>query len=85
MLISFFCFTLIFFSNTDVLSQSSGNNSIAVKQDDETSFPVKIQGAGVEPFELQVQTRAWMCATLINICHFQNSQSKDIYGLCFVG
>uniref|UniRef100_A0A3P9IQH1 Si:ch211-166a6.5 n=1 Tax=Oryzias latipes TaxID=8090 RepID=A0A3P9IQH1_ORYLA len=39
---------------TDVLSQSSGNNSVAVKKDDETSFPVKIQGAGVEPFELQV-------------------------------
>lgn len=34
-----------------------GDDNVNVKQDESTSFPVKIQGAGVEPFELQVQNR----------------------------
>ncbi len=28
-----------------------------MKQEDDTSFPVKIQGAGVEPFEMQVENQ----------------------------
>ncbi|AWP07003.1 putative clustered mitochondria protein -like [Scophthalmus maximus] len=44
---------------TDVISGSSGKNAVGIKQDEDTSYPVKIQGAGVEPFELQVQ-RFWL-------------------------
>lgn len=41
---------------SDVHSMTGGKGAADVKQDDDTSFPVKIQGAGVEPFELQVHT-----------------------------
>lgn len=40
---------------TDVISVTGGKNAARIKQDEDTSFPVKVQGAGVEPFELQVQ------------------------------
>ncbi|XP_047447162.1 clustered mitochondria protein homolog [Mugil cephalus] len=39
---------------TDVMSQTTGTDAAGVKRDDDTSFSVKIQGTGVEPFELQV-------------------------------
>ncbi|RXN03237.1 clustered mitochondria-like protein [Labeo rohita] len=38
----------------DVSSSANGKKSTGSKKDDDGSFPVKIQGAGVEPFELQV-------------------------------
>lgn len=38
----------------DALSRTGGQDAVAMKADEDTSFPVKIQGAGVEPFELQV-------------------------------
>ncbi|XP_029998881.1 clustered mitochondria protein homolog [Sphaeramia orbicularis] len=41
-------------AKTDEISLASGKNTVDIKQDDGTSFSVKIQGAGVEPFELQV-------------------------------
>lgn len=40
---------------TDVIGVTGGKNAVGIKHDENTSFPVKIQGAGVEPFELQVQ------------------------------
>ncbi|TKS78790.1 Clustered mitochondria protein -like protein [Collichthys lucidus] len=39
---------------TDVIGLTGGKDAAGMKQDEDTSFPVKIQGAGVEPFELQV-------------------------------
>ncbi|XP_008417000.1 clustered mitochondria protein homolog [Poecilia reticulata] len=39
---------------TDVISAASGDDAADIKQDEGTAFPVKIQGAGVEPLELQV-------------------------------
>ncbi|XP_077417265.1 clustered mitochondria protein homolog [Vanacampus margaritifer] len=33
----------------------NGKDAPAIKQDDDSSFPVKIQGAGVEPFEFQIR------------------------------
>ncbi|KAM4746327.1 LOW QUALITY PROTEIN: clustered mitochondria protein homolog [Anableps anableps] len=39
---------------TDVISAPGGDDVVDIKQDEGTAFPVKIQGAGVEPFELQV-------------------------------
>uniref|UniRef100_A0A3P8U0B3 Si:ch211-166a6.5 n=1 Tax=Amphiprion percula TaxID=161767 RepID=A0A3P8U0B3_AMPPE len=41
-------------AKTDVISQAGGNDAAGMKQDEDTSFSMKIQGAGVEPFELQV-------------------------------
>ncbi|XP_023269367.1 clustered mitochondria protein homolog [Seriola lalandi dorsalis] len=41
-------------AKTDVISVTGGKNAVGIKQEEDTSFPVKIQGAGVEPFELQV-------------------------------
>ncbi|KAM9359844.1 clustered mitochondria protein homolog [Symphorus nematophorus] len=41
-------------AKTDVIGLTGGKDAIGLKQDEDTSFPVKIQGAGVEPFELQV-------------------------------
>ncbi|XP_008280230.1 clustered mitochondria protein homolog [Stegastes partitus] len=41
-------------AKTDVISLSGGNDAAGMKQDEDTSFSMKIQGAGVEPFELQV-------------------------------
>ncbi|XP_038145965.1 clustered mitochondria protein homolog [Cyprinodon tularosa] len=38
----------------DVISPPSGDDTVDIKQEESTAFPVKIQGAGVEPFELQV-------------------------------
>ncbi|XP_073766979.1 clustered mitochondria protein homolog [Danio rerio] len=38
-------------NNTDVSCSANGRG---IKKEDDGSFPVKIQGAGVEPFELQV-------------------------------
>ncbi|KAM4616138.1 clustered mitochondria protein homolog [Polymixia lowei] len=43
-------------TKTDVVPQTSGKRPVVMKQEDDTSFPVKIQGAGVEPFELQVHS-----------------------------
>nr|XP_046243227.1 clustered mitochondria protein homolog [Scatophagus argus]XP_046243228.1 clustered mitochondria protein homolog [Scatophagus argus] len=40
-------------AKTDVISRAGGKDAV-MKQGEDTSFPVKIQGAGVEPFELQV-------------------------------
>ncbi|KAF3695848.1 Clustered mitochondria protein -like protein [Channa argus] len=40
-------------AKTDAISQTGGN-FVGVKQDEVSSFPVKIQGAGVEQFEQQV-------------------------------
>jgi len=44
---------------SDAVSLPGGDDAVGIKGDDNTPFPVKIQGAGVEPFELQVQTRQW--------------------------
>uniref|UniRef100_A0A8C2KTN6 Si:ch211-166a6.5 n=1 Tax=Cyprinus carpio TaxID=7962 RepID=A0A8C2KTN6_CYPCA len=38
----------------DVSCSSNGKKATGSKKEDDGSFPVKIQGAGVEPFELQV-------------------------------
>ncbi|XP_072244123.1 clustered mitochondria protein homolog [Leuresthes tenuis] len=37
----------------DAVSLPGGDDAVGIKGDDNTPFPVKIQGAGVEPFELQ--------------------------------
>ncbi|XP_041854801.1 clustered mitochondria protein homolog isoform X2 [Melanotaenia boesemani] len=39
---------------TDVISMNGANEAVGIKGDEDTSFPVKIQGAGLEPFELKV-------------------------------
>ncbi|XP_029366249.1 clustered mitochondria protein homolog [Echeneis naucrates] len=41
-------------AKTAVISMTEGKNAGGIKHQEDTSFPVKIQGAGVEPFELQV-------------------------------
>ncbi|CAN9513275.1 unnamed protein product [Ophioblennius macclurei] len=41
-------------AKTDVISLNCGNEAPVIKHDEDT-FPVKIQGAGVESFELQVR------------------------------
>lgn len=41
-------------AKTEVNGLTGGNDAFAMKHEEDTSFPVKIQGAGVEPFELQV-------------------------------
>ncbi|XP_057687398.1 clustered mitochondria protein homolog [Corythoichthys intestinalis] len=38
----------------DVISLTHGKDAPATKLEDDSSFPVKIQGAGVEPFEFQI-------------------------------
>lgn len=35
-------------------SLTGGKDSVAMKQEDDSSFTVKIQGAGLEAFEMQV-------------------------------
>ncbi|XP_040050541.2 clustered mitochondria protein homolog isoform X2 [Gasterosteus aculeatus] len=42
-------------SKADVTSLVSGKEAVGKKQHEDSSFPVRIQGAGVEPFELQVR------------------------------
>ncbi|XP_070689423.1 clustered mitochondria protein homolog [Pempheris klunzingeri] len=42
-------------AKTDATGLAGGKDAVGIKQDEDTSFPVKIQGAGVEPFELQVR------------------------------
>ncbi|KAL0979313.1 hypothetical protein UPYG_G00183520 [Umbra pygmaea] len=39
---------------SDTFTLNNGKTTAGMKQEDDTSFSVKIQGAGVEPFELQV-------------------------------
>lgn len=39
------------------MSLPGGKDAAGINQHEDTSFPVKIQGAGVEPFELQVQNQ----------------------------
>lgn len=46
---------------------TGGKNAVGIKQDEDTSFPVKIQGAGVEPFELQVQSQTVFCSLLFTL------------------
>ncbi|XP_030592954.1 clustered mitochondria protein homolog [Archocentrus centrarchus] len=41
-------------AKTDANSVPGRKDAVGIRLDDDTSFPVKIQGAGVEPFELQV-------------------------------
>lgn len=45
---------------------TGGKNAVGIKQDEDTSFPVKIQGAGVEPFELQVQNSTHILFCLLS-------------------
>nr|XP_020450014.1 clustered mitochondria protein homolog [Monopterus albus] len=45
-------------AKSDVTNLANGKDATGVKQDEDTLFSVKIQGAGVEPFELQVH-RFW--------------------------
>lgn len=49
---------LVFLHPTDVISLIGGKDVVGMKQEEDTSFPVKIQGAGVESFELQVENPA---------------------------
>ncbi len=42
--------------SADVSCSANGKKATGSKKDDDGSFPVKIQGAGVEPFELQVSS-----------------------------
>lgn len=39
------------------MSAVGGPDAAGAKQHEDASFPVKIQGAGIEPFELQVQSQ----------------------------
>ncbi|KAF1389086.1 hypothetical protein PFLUV_G00069810 [Perca fluviatilis] len=41
-------------AKADVMSLTGDKDAVGMKSHEDTSFPVKIQGAGVEPFELQV-------------------------------
>ncbi|XP_034728618.1 clustered mitochondria protein homolog isoform X2 [Etheostoma cragini] len=41
-------------AKADVMRLTGGKDAVGMKSHEDTSFPVKIQGAGVEPFELQV-------------------------------
>ncbi|XP_071380318.1 clustered mitochondria protein homolog isoform X1 [Centroberyx affinis] len=41
-------------AKTDVITLTGGKGAVGRKQEEDTSFPVKIQGAGVEPFELPI-------------------------------
>lgn len=41
-------------AKADVICLTGGKDAVSMKQGEDTSFPVKIQGAGVEPFEMQV-------------------------------
>ncbi|XP_034072275.1 clustered mitochondria protein homolog isoform X1 [Gymnodraco acuticeps] len=41
-------------AKTDAVSPTGEKDAVGIKQLEDTSFPVKIQGAGVEPFDLQV-------------------------------
>lgn len=41
-------------AKNDAISMTGGKDAVGIKQDEDTSFSVKIQGAGVESFELQV-------------------------------
>lgn len=38
----------------DAFGGTGGKDTVGMKADEDASFPVKIQGAGVESFELQV-------------------------------
>ncbi|XP_070760676.1 clustered mitochondria protein homolog [Enoplosus armatus] len=42
-------------AKADVISLTGRKDAVGIKQDEDTSFPVKIQGAGVETFELQIR------------------------------
>lgn len=46
-------------AKNDPISLTGRKDAVGIKQDEDTSFPVKIQGAGVESFELQVH-RFWL-------------------------
>lgn len=48
----------LWFLLTDVFCLSGGRDGVGMKQDDDTSFTVKIQGAGIEPFEMQVENQS---------------------------
>ncbi|KAM7017516.1 LOW QUALITY PROTEIN: clustered mitochondria protein homolog [Tautogolabrus adspersus] len=41
-------------AKADAISQTGGKEDLGIKQEEDTSFSVKIQGAGLESFELQV-------------------------------
>ena len=45
----------------DGQAAANGKNAAEVKQEDDGSFSVKIQGPGIEPFELQVRSCVCMC------------------------
>lgn len=60
-------FNSLFFPLTDVIGMTGGQDATGIRHDDDTSFPVKVQGAGVEPFELQVQHFP-LCPSLFCSC-----------------
>nr|XP_057926888.1 clustered mitochondria protein homolog isoform X1 [Doryrhamphus excisus] len=69
----------------DANSVTAGKDAAAVKQGDDTSFPVKIQGAGVEPFEFQV-CGCWLVQDTVTTLLSRNEVSpRSNLSLAFAG
>lgn len=72
-------------AKTDAISGTGGKDAVGMKADEDASFPVKIQGAGVEPFELQVQGFCLVHNALMNLLSRDEVNPRSNLSLSLAG
>ncbi|XP_051278786.1 clustered mitochondria protein homolog isoform X2 [Dicentrarchus labrax] len=72
-------------AKTDAIGLTGGKDAVGMKQDEDTSFPVKIQGAGVEPFELQVHGFWLVQDAVMNLLSREEVCPRSNLSLAFAG
>uniref|UniRef100_A0A1A8IWA1 Clu domain-containing protein n=2 Tax=Nothobranchius TaxID=28779 RepID=A0A1A8IWA1_NOTKU len=70
---------------TDTNSMQDGHDAVGVQHDEVTLFPVKIQGAGVEPFELQVHGFWLVQDALVNLLSKNEVRPRSNLSLALAG
>ncbi|TNN54977.1 Clustered mitochondria [Liparis tanakae] len=69
-------------AKADGVSVAGGPDAAGAKQHEDSPFPVKIQGAGIEPFELQVQPD---CYTVMNLLSRDEVSPRSSMSLALAG
>ncbi|XP_042343829.1 clustered mitochondria protein homolog [Plectropomus leopardus] len=72
-------------AKADVVSPTGEKDAAGIKQQEDTSFPVKIQGAGVEPFELQVHGFWLVQDTIMTLLSREEVCPRSNFSLSFAG
>ncbi|KAG7489609.1 hypothetical protein JOB18_016073 [Solea senegalensis] len=72
-------------AKSDVMSTAGGKSAVGLKQEEDSSFAVKIQGAGLESFELQVHGFWLVQDTLMSLLSRNEVCPRSSLSLSFAG